>query len=197
MLPNATIGKQPLLYFAIHGGDRKVLQFLIDMGADLKVRSQEGLTVAEAAAEVGSEAALVALEKAGKYPDLGSALLRACASPHPNAAQMIAKLVKLGATVNATAPDGATGLHYVAMKGDAAAADLLLRGGAEKNVRTKQGATPLFLAAMQGHVAVMRVLLEAGANASLANETQWTPLFVAAHEGHISVLSLRCAHRSI
>lgn len=182
------LGKQALIFFAIHGGDRKVIEFLIDMGADLEIRSQEGLTVAEAAVEMGNTEVLAALQRAKVPPaSLASALLRACASPHEQAARMTAKLVAMGAPATAAAPDGATALHFAAVRGDVAAVEALVRAGAAVDARTKAGATPLLLAAMEGRAPVMRALLEGGASVSLPNESRLTPLFIAAHEGHIAV----------
>lgn len=131
------------------------------------------------------------------HTGLDSALLRAVASEHATAGAMVRDLLKMGASPSSTAPDGATGLHIAAIKGDEASTLALLEGGAVCDALSKQGVTPLFYAAMQGHTGVMRVLLENGADVRVHNESRCTPLFLAAHEGHADVRLLPNANTNV
>lgn len=55
-------------------------------------------------------------------------------------------LIKLGADVNAVAPDNFTPLHYAAYGSHANIASLLLAAGADVNAKTTGGVSPLMLA---------------------------------------------------
>lgn len=62
---------------------------------------------------------------------------------------------------------GWTPLHYAASKGRMDTAQMLLRHGAQVNARTKDGTTPLMMAAYAGSEPMARLLLEHGADSRL------------------------------
>src|SRR5580765_5339691 len=93
-------------------------------------------------------------------------------------------LLKSGADVNASEPDGMTALHWAAERGDAALADMLLVAGASPSAVTRIGGyTPLHIAAETGSGPVVRALLKKGANAKSADSSGATPLHLAAKSG--------------
>lgn len=72
--------------------------------------------------------------------------------------QMVAWLIKNGATVDVRDSRGNTPLHLAAAEGSEATAHRLLDGGADLNARNNAGETPLQLAS--GHVDTERIMQE-------------------------------------
>jgi ankyrin repeat protein len=103
-------------------------------------------------------------------------------------------LVKAGADVNSSQPDGATALHWAAHWDDLATAQLLLHAGARVNQANEYGATPLWLAADNGSVAMTTLLLDAGADPNTTLRFGETPLSTAARAGAVAVVRALLAH---
>jgi uncharacterized protein len=97
-------------------------------------------------------------------------------------------LLQKKADVNATDPDGSTGLHWASYRDDLESADLLIRAGAKVNAVTDLGVTPLWPASENGSLAMVRTLLEAGANPNAALLSGETPVMVAARSGYPDVV---------
>ena len=85
--------------------------------------------------------------------------------------------------VNTLQPDGATALHWAALRDDLETADLLIRAGAFVNPVNEYGVTPLLLAAENGSAAMIEKLLNRGANPNAAIPNGETPLMTAARTG--------------
>lgn len=73
------------------------------------------------------------------------------------------------------------------IRGDGAAAELLLDRGANVNARDNAGVTALMLAARNGHTALLRRLLDRGATVEARTRDGWTALTYAAWTGHPDV----------
>ena len=97
--------------------------------------------------------------------------------------QIIAILIKGGATIGQRDGLGETALHYAAEHDHAEIVKLLLDVGAAIDAQDKNGMTPLMLGARGGKVEIVRTLLARGAN---PNKTDFTGRDVAgwALEGH-------------
>jgi ankyrin repeat protein len=89
-------------------------------------------------------------------------------------------LVAERAEVNASAPDGATALHWAVHWDDVATVELLLRSGAKAEAPNALAITPLMLACVNGSSPVVERLLKAGANPNAASATRETALMLAA-----------------
>jgi ankyrin repeat protein len=92
--------------------------------------------------------------------------------------------------VNAAAPDGATALHWAAIRDDLAAVELLLAAGASVAIQNDYGITPLWLASTNGNAAIADRLLNAGADPNTTRSTGETVLMVAARTGALDVVRL-------
>ncbi len=105
-------------------------------------------------------------------------------------------LLALHPDVNAAQNDGATALHWAALKGDLDMVRLLLQAGANVKATTRIGSlTPLFLAASNGSAAVIDELLRAGADAGAMNTTNGTTaLMKAASAGSAESIKLLLDH---
>lgn len=92
--------------------------------------------------------------------------------------------------VNASRGDGATALHWAALRDDGEIADMLIRAGARVNAVDDRSVTALLLACMNGSAAMVDRLLRAGADPNVALSTGETPLMTAARSGNAKVIKL-------
>jgi ankyrin repeat protein len=109
-------------------------------------------------------------------------------------AQVLQRLLKSGADVNATQPDGATALHWAAHLDDQDAADRLIKAGARAAVADDHGVTPLWLASLNGSAPMIQLLLSAGADPNAAMKSGETPLMTASRAGKLAAVKLLLAH---
>ena len=106
-------------------------------------------------------------------------------------------LLKRGADVNATQPDGASALHWAAYWDDHDTADLLIRAGARVNAQNALGATPLWVSCTHASATMIARLLKAGADPNAALPGGETPLMTAARAGGADAVKLLLAHGAI
>ena len=97
--------------------------------------------------------------------------------------EAVRSLLEQGADVTATAPDGATALHWASYWDDVETTELLIRAGADVSAPNDLGATPLWIASLNGSASMVRILLDAGANPNLALLSGETPTMTAARTG--------------
>lgn len=97
-------------------------------------------------------------------------------------------LIQQKVDVNATAPDGATALHWAAERDDMDVAVLLVGAGAKANVANQFGVTPLSLACTNGSAAMVDFLLRSGADPNAALPNGETPLMTASRTGNPKVV---------
>src|SRR5688572_16225522 len=120
---------------------------------------------------------------------LSAALFAADGSSIANAAmngdrETVRALLKKGLDVNEAQGDGSTALHWAAIKGDAAMAQMLIYAGANVRATTRIGAyTPLYLAAKGGYPDIVAALVAAGADTRVVTANGTTPLMIAAAAG--------------
>jgi len=97
--------------------------------------------------------------------------------------EAVRALLEQGADVTATAPDGATALHWASYWDDVEIAELLIRASADVSAANDLGATPLWIASLNGSASMVRSLLEAGADPNAALLSGETPTMTAARTG--------------
>jgi ankyrin repeat protein len=105
-------------------------------------------------------------------------------------------LIQDHADLNAAQGDGATALHWAALKDDLEMTRLLLHAGARPDALTRIGGlTPLYLASTRGNPAIVAELLNAGANAGAASSVNGsTALMKAAAAGSAEAVRLLLEH---
>lgn len=106
-------------------------------------------------------------------------------------AAAVKALLQRGADVNAAQGDGMTALHWAALNGDAAIAEMLRYAGANLRATTRLGGyLPLHLAARAGSDATVALLLDAGVEVDTRTATGATPLMLAAASGNAKAVAL-------
>ena len=174
------------LALAVKSGKLRVVQLVLELGADPHATIQ-GRTPLQHAASTGSIAVTqLLLEKIdcsssseSKY--LADGLLVAVACGHE---EIVALLLNKGSDAESSDPEGYKLLHLAANNGSCEIAELLVLSGADPNARAKRRETPLHLAAQNGHHTIARFLLDNGADCSKKNEEGQTALHYAAEHGH-------------
>jgi len=102
--------------------------------------------------------------------------------------ETVRTLLEQGADVTATAPDGATALHWASYWDDTETAELLIRANADVSAQNDLGATPLWIASLNGSSSMVRSLLDAGADPNAALLSGETPTMTAARTGSPQVV---------
>ena len=154
------------LHFAAYRGHEAVVQLLLDIGADIAAKNDDGGTVLHCAAAGGHEAVVrllldIRADIAAKNNDGGTALYCAAASGHEAVVRL---LVGEGADIAAKNNDGGTALHYATASGHEAVVRLLLDKGADIKAQNNNSGTALHMAVWGLHSAVIRLLLIKEAN---------------------------------
>ena len=178
--------ERPALIVAVERGQRPVVEQLLKEGADVHVRTPDGVTPLYAAAFHGRTEILRLLiaagaEVNGRAARGRTALFAAAAEGHVPAVEL---LVAAGADPNARSdPDelAQTPLHMAAVEGRVETARRLIVAGAAVNARnTKHHITPLYLAAIAGREPMAALLREHGADPAIADIFGQTPARAAA-----------------
>eukprot|EP00435_Cladocopium_sp_Y103_P076078 s2_g75.t1 len=104
--------------------------------------------------------------------------------------EVVALLLKSGASVEATTDSGGTALHRAALLGHAAVVEQLISAGAKVDPANRDGYTALHRAAGEGQDAVVGQLISAGAKVDAADKDGETPYDLAKKWGHHEVMGL-------
>jgi ankyrin repeat protein len=161
-------GWTALLVASDHEESRAVVELLLDRGADMQARTNDG-----------SNALMLAVEKnngdvvnllVGKHidPNAGDA---GGVTPLMNASgrglqDMARRLIDSGADINARSQRGYTALMRAAREGNVETIRYLIERGAAVDVQNESGQTALMLAAQRGNAALVELLLAGGAQSS-------------------------------
>ncbi len=158
---NTLITERELLQAAASEGSDVLVRVLLDAGADVDGRNQDGRTALHLAANYGYASTVRLLAKAG---------------------------ANLEVTYGST---GYTALHRAARNGHLDAARVLLASGADPDIQTSQGRTALMLATSRKHEDMLRLLISFGADLNLAQTAVFdrdTVLHIAAYEDNPNIV---------
>lgn len=186
------------LFVAAHSGQKAVVEFLLESGANVNaLKSDDNTTALHAAAQEGHLEIVESLVKAGAdvnrpNSDGCSPLWMAAVDGH---ADIVSFLIESGSDPNTKRrSDGASALFMAADNDFRAVLRSLICANANVNAqRFSDGATALVVAIQGGHHALVAELIEAGASVSLSMHDGTSPVFIAAQQGHVEILNLLVA----
>ena len=195
-LPNYKGGLRPL-HIASAYDNRNLVSHLISKGANVNVKSPDGVTPLHLAA--GKNAAMSAEVLLNNGADVdadaringigGITPLQVAAATDGD--KVAALLIKNGANVNAIAVGDGGPLHAAARHNSRKVAGLLISEGADIDAQGgDEGMTPLHRAALYGHADVADLLIVRGANPDAKTYADETPLDIAKREGKRDVVAL-------
>ena len=185
-------GRRPNLAVSLSN----VARLLLEHGADVNARTNDGSTPLHVAAGSGSVEAIHVLLEHGadanaRKNDDTTPLHEAARNGR---AEAIRVLLEHGADANARKNDDTTTLHEAALSGSVEATRVLLEHGVDANARKKDDTTPLHQAAQYGRVKAIRVLLEHGADANARKDDDTTTLHEAARNGSVEAIRVLLEH---
>ncbi|XP_033229229.1 inversin isoform X2 [Belonocnema kinseyi] len=145
----------------------KVLQTLLEFGANVNAKDEDGRQPILWAASAGSVEAVLALTRAGGAAAAGASDKDGLTALHCAASRGHARCVEALVNLCGSQPDhvddnGCSALHYAATLGHADATALLLRLGADPNRQDRKGRTPALCAAAKGQLETLKILATHG-----------------------------------
>ncbi|KAG7203338.1 hypothetical protein KM043_010425 [Ampulex compressa] len=145
----------------------KVLQTLLEFGADVNAKDEDGRQPILWAASAGSVEAVLALARAGGSAAAGASDKDGLTALHCAASRGHARCVEALVNLCGSQPDhvddnGCSALHYAATLGHADATALILKLRADPNRQDRKGRTPALCAAAKGQLETLKILAQHG-----------------------------------
>jgi len=183
---------QALIQATTNGQD-KIVEFLLDTGADIDATSigENRSLLHLATRDDRIDVVRVLLAKGAKKDAIsvdGTTALMIAAQYHR--IEILRLLIQAGTDIDASNQEGVTALMYAAQLNFQNGVQDLLRAGANVNKMTNSGATALMLAAQNGYQNVTRTLLAAGADPDIKAGNEATALLLAQKYNHRDVIKI-------
>ncbi|KAF2077715.1 hypothetical protein CYY_000962 [Polysphondylium violaceum] len=189
------------LHYAASVGSNECIKYLLQHGADSRLRNEQGMTALHVAAFHGYPEALNTLilsnggaEVNAKCKDGSTPLLKATmgasgSESKENSLSCISLLLDKGADANIPNDQGETPLHVSCYYGLTDIAQALIGRGSNLEAKDEWAETPLHKCTYQNHHQQVKLLLEMGARVNAENHEGETPLHISVRKN-----SGECAH---
>jgi ankyrin repeat protein len=171
------------LHTAAGSGSRPVVDLLLRHGAEVDARIPTGMYVDVGPdVDIAAQARSAANKSDEVRPLQKTAMMLAAQKGHLD---VVERLLKAGAEVDATGASGTTSLMWAAFTGHDDVARALLAAGADPNAADagSDGSTPLMIAALMLDADTVRLMIDKGGDVHAGNERNQTPLMFAALSG--------------
>lgn len=188
---DSSIGRTALMWASL-GGHERVIELLLNKGAETNVHDRYSSTALKEATKKGYEKVVKLLLTNGAnvnedHEDECSALILATKIGHEKIVQM---LLDKGADVNAINVAYGNALEAASENGHEKIVHMLLDKGANVNAQTELTSSALQAASANGYEHIMRILLDKGANVNAQNEETGSVLGQASSGGHANIVKI-------
>jgi ankyrin repeat protein len=180
-----------VLHHAVHGGNAKVVQMLLEIGrVQVDIPNARNETALQIACRKGHTGIVDMLLRARADPDRCDAngltpfLSGVFAGGGEETLEL---LVQANANISAQDGRGISALHFACLRGDSSLMQWLLKHKVNTDLQTEHGTTPMMLASRRGHIDSVTPLLESRANTILTDEAGCTALMHALSASHSDV----------
>ena len=175
------------LHVAVERENPDVVQVLIDAGANIEIKNDEGRSPLHVASFVGEVATMTKLVRAGADvcstdSESMSCLMFAAHSGQTDAVRYLAGLPEVDLDQQST--DDRTALHFAVEANHPDVVQVLIDAGANIEIKNDEGRSPLHLASFSGELTTVKLLVEAGADVRATDAERDTCLILAAYSGH-------------
>ena len=182
-------------YTALHSAVAErcadVVQVLIDAGADIEAKNNEGRSPLHMASISGELTSVTKLVKAGADvrttdAERDTCLILAAYFGHTETVRYLAGLPEVD--LDHGDSDNYTALHIAVHEKHADVVQVLIDAGADIEARNTDGRSPLHEASRSGELASVMKLVEAGADVRTTDAKRDTCLILATHFGHTNTV---------
>lgn len=177
-------GLTPLMT-AIYTDSIEMTLYLLEKGADIRVKCSKGWTALDLAKQKENRQLLQILHQAGLFKNAD--LIYAA---RIGDTKWLNALIEGGADVNAKNDDQESPLLWASFNGHVKVVKTLLNNGARVNDRNKEGWSALMAAAETGSKELVKFLLESGADVNLETESGATALTIAQENGFSNIVEI-------
>jgi ankyrin repeat protein len=182
------VNLDPALNWATYYGNVATMQWLIDAGADLSLKSKHGTAVDVGLRLWHADSVMEVFRHTTINQPMTKVEKKLFAAVQAGDTKAAARWLINAAAANTRDGLGTPLLQLAAQKGDVEMVRLLLAKGADPDQMNRVGMVPLAFAARFGHTACVELLLDAGADANMTGEQyQLTALMGAAVNGDVGI----------
>ncbi|KAF3920681.1 Ankyrin-3 [Orbilia brochopaga] len=190
-------GKRSALMRTVANGHKRTARCLLDEGANVNLRDEQGWTALHCAVRNGNDTLTrMLLEEGANIHELTAGQQNAiCLAVQYDLKALVRYLIENGAAIDGYGPNGMAPIHIAAMAGEEKILSILLELGASVNSYTKGSAinsqTALMVAIIQQHEGIVRILLNhPGIDLEKEDRNRSTALHYAVQKGNIFIVKM-------
>lgn len=168
-----------------NGGERhqRIVQLLVDHGADMRIADKDGITPLEHANKRGYTEIVRILEATQQLR-----AERLIIAADQGDTEAVRQLLAQGADVHAQDSSGKTALIAAAYHNHLSITDLLIQAGADVNVQDSTKQSAYLISTSEGYLELLQSTLQAGADVHSKDSYNGTGLIRAAERGHVDII---------